>query len=93
MKLGDLPGETIVYVCDGVFTGQRPMTLFLFTDMEPQALCDEQHGDDESTCKPPHLVCLDHCYGMFRDGLPWLPQLELGDAAIMEDGEWVVEEW
>ena len=92
MKLGDLPGATIAYVCDGVFTGARGMTLFLFVDDEPEALCDESHGGDEATCKPPHLVCLDHCYEMFKD-ISWLPQLEKEDAAIKENGKWVVEEW
>lgn len=91
MTLGELPTETMIAACRAAFENKHQATLILYLQDDIQVLCPQLHGTDANEC-PVRLVHLHHLFDWFPD-LPWLSQIEEGEAAFKIDGEWVVEPW
>lgn len=92
MKLGALPTDTMIAVCNAVFNDKDQATLLLYLKDDVQALCPKLHGEDDNQGCPVRMIHLKHLFEMYPE-LPWLKDLDPGEAVFKVDGEWVVEPW
>ena len=92
MKLGELPPDTMTATCRTVFEDKDAVSLILYQPDDVQILCPKLHGEDANDDCPVRLVHLEHLFEKYPD-IPWLKDLDPGEAAFKIDGEWTVEPW
>lgn len=88
MKLGDLPGNTALVMCEAVFDRTRSLQYVAHEEDGPQAICDLNHGDGPGLCGG-KVVALQHLFEWEPD-LECLKTLQYGEYALKRDGVWEV---
>ena len=90
MRLGELPDNEALIVCDAIFKRERPL-YFVANDPDgPQAICDLNHREGGDGC-PPHLVCLSWLFNGYSEASD-LRDLEVGSCAWSDKDTWLVKE-
>ncbi|SMR82639.1 hypothetical protein SAMN04488030_3000 [Aliiroseovarius halocynthiae] len=84
--LGDLPNNTALVMCEGVFNRERELNYVANEEDGPQAICALNHRDGK--CEG-MIVGLGHLYE-WEPGLEFLRDLEFGHYAWKREGTWEI---